>query len=893
MPSNESREIRLVEYLIRLAALRAKIIRDVSVYDQMIWLCDIPKEKNCYTRAWGPNEEYDEDIWIEIQTTIEPTLPSPPENCLDWINPNDLYITDDLPSLKDVAEIEENNPAQEGVNQLQLFRTIRLEDNPHIQATWDRYLENKWIPWAEEHQKWQKIHDIYTKFFEIYQEQLRLGEEYELVLALGLITWHTSNNQRIRRHLIVANALLEFEARLGKFIVRPNPDGSNLRPELDMLDIEDQPVHCEENARDSLKAASDDPWDKDRVEGVLKALIHSINPDGEYHDNFEPSRSGFPQKAISEYAPALILRKRSVKGLTEILKGIKKRIEEGEPIPPEFGDLAEIGREYREGLQTDDRENNAKFDDVEIYFPKPSNNEQIRIVEKIQHSSGVLVQGPPGTGKSHSIANLICHFLATGQRTLITAKTPRALKIIERLLPEELRPLCINLLGSGLEEKKSLEASVRAILTKNEEWREEDANNEISELENKLNTLRKERAEIQNRLMSIRESETLSQTIAEDAYTGTASQIAQAVNKCKESHGWFKDHIPCDKKLPYSNPELLNILKGLRALTEKKRKELSQKLPDSFLNTDEFRELVSEEKRAKEKANSAAENADKSFLDSISKLSEREISSVQDNLTQLRNEILRLKSLPHNWITEAVKDISLGDSAIWNGLHQIAFEIIKDIADKIDTADNTTFSIPDNRNPKSVLGDAGILKEHLESGGKLGWGPFRSKVVKSIAYVSKDITVDDNPCDSLERISALVDALHVHIEMNKAWELWSEWVHRTSGPYVLQFRQLESLNNSLSETLSIKSKIAACEEDLKKLGKAVNEYNKAKNEIQDQMKTGEEQSPKITGPVGTEREKLETMAKSMGVNVEKSDDELRKMISEKMGQKKKDEPENN
>ena len=78
----------------------------------------------------------------------------------------------------------------------------------------------------------------------------------------------------------------------------------------------------------------------------------------------------------------------------------------------------------------------------------------------------------------------------------------------------------------------------------------------------------------------------------------------------------------------------------------------------------------------------------------------------------------------------------------------------------------------------------------------------------------------------------------------------------------------------------------------KKLGKAVNEYNKAKNEIQEQMKIGEEQSPKITGPVGTEREKLETMAKSMGVNVKKSDDELKKMISEKMGQKKKEEAEN-
>ena len=42
----------------------------------------------------------------------------------------------------------------------------------------------------------------------------------------------------------------------------------------------------------------------------------------------------------------------------------------------------------------------------------------------------------------------------------------------------------------------------------------------------------------------------------------------------------------------------------------------------------------------------------------------------------------------------------------------------------------------------------------------------------------------------------------------------------------------------------------------KKLGKAVNEYNKAKNEIQDHIKEASEQTPTISGPVETEREKL-------------------------------------
>src|SRR5437762_2151648 len=110
-----------------------------------------------------------------------------------------------------------------------------------------------------------------------------------------------------------------------------------------------------------------------------------------------------------------------------------------------------------------------------------ANDEPRKIVQRLNTGRGVLVQGPPGTGKSHTIANLICHLLATGERLLITAKTPRALQVLEGLLPVELRPLCINLLGSGPEEKKSLELSVNGILRKNGEWNEEQAARERKE----------------------------------------------------------------------------------------------------------------------------------------------------------------------------------------------------------------------------------------------------------------------------------------------------------------------------------------------------------------------------------------------------------------------------
>jgi len=75
----------------------------------------------------------------------------------------------------------------------------------------------------------------------------------------------------------------------------------------------------------------------------------------------------------------------------------------------------------------------------------------------------------------------------------------------------------------------------------------------------------------------------------------------------------------------------------------------------------------------------------------------------------------------------------------------------------------------------------------------------------------------------------------------------------------------------------------------KKMGKVVSEYNNAKNEIQQQMKEVNEEVPKISGPVETEKEKLEMIAKSSGIKVEgKTNDELQKEISSKMGKRTTD-----
>ena len=70
----------------------------------------------------------------------------------------------------------------------------------------------------------------------------------------------------------------------------------------------------------------------------------------------------------------------------------------------------------------------------------------------------------------------------------------------------------------------------------------------------------------------------------------------------------------------------------------------------------------------------------------------------------------------------------------------------------------------------------------------------------------------------------------------------------------------------------------------KKLGKAVGEYNKTKNEVQNQFKDFSNTNLDVNGPVKNERQKLEMIAKSLGIDFSnKTNEELREDISSKIG----------
>ncbi len=811
-PARE-RALRLIKYLQALASLRTKIVRNIKDYENILWLHEIPDEKEyekeCFTQAWGRDDDIEPDIWIEIKKRDEPVQPKVPELCDKWVHKETLRDTDELPELFPTIKVEvEGQDIQEDTS-LPLYEEQKLEDFPAVQEAWDQYLENEWLPWMELHRKWVTVQNVYTKLFTIWQGQKRLGEEYELLVGIGLLTWQTPSGHTVHRHLVTARASLDFETKFGKFKVVPEPDGAKLTAELDMLDATEQPLHAQQSAMDGLRSAEDNPWDRASVDAVLHALAKVLGPLGEYHPaSLEPRQSKADNKPIVEFAPALIFRKRSLKGLQETLDKMHSKINEGGEMPPEFLDLAEGGLlgERSEPDPANKHDTDIPDSESTIFFPKPSNEEQRRIIKTLRATSGVLVQGPPGTGKSHTIANLICHLLAKGHRVLVTAQTPRALEVLHNHLPEKIRPLCISLLGSGNKEQRALEESVSGILNQETQWDELNATSEVTTLKEKLHQVRTEKAGTDFRLQSIRECETHEQSILNGAYCGTAAKISRQLNKELAEYGWLTDPIGYDQEMPVAPSDLEGLRLELTNFTPELEAELKLSMLDpqqDLINIERFKKLVQQEIELSEslESNQALSN---SPIDTIQLADIQHVSRIIEDVSSLVAEAQSVKSRPMAWIESAVHEMLSDNDRPWKELHRVSDDNLRGLRERADKVDRQKLDAPSSLDRRKLLNDAKTLKQHFDHGGTIRWPWFiNKKIIKNNKDLIKHVRIDGHLCNASESLTELIEHLSVEQVIEYMWHMWKGKASKREGSFLIQVAELEELLKALTRVIGL------------------------------------------------------------------------------------------
>ena len=146
--------------------------------------------------------------------------------------------------------------------------------------------------------------------------------------------------------------------------------------------------------------------------------------------------------------------------------------------------------------------------DVEpLLLPLPTNEEQQRILAQAQRSTGVTVQGPPGTGKSHTIANIISHYVAYGKRVLVVAEKEQALRSLTGKIPAGIKDLTVSVLGADAESRRELESAIGQIQTRVTALDKPFADERIRQLTSDLDTANRAIAVTTQKLLATREAE--------------------------------------------------------------------------------------------------------------------------------------------------------------------------------------------------------------------------------------------------------------------------------------------------------------------------------------------------------------------------------------------------
>jgi hypothetical protein len=562
------RAIRLFAFLREMSLLRTKVVRSVEEYEKVVWLGDIPTEPGCHCAAWGTKSSAeDTSTWIELRKPRLAPYPEPPDDLAPWLAPDQLADSSrEFPELRETARLEDpSNPEGPPV-------AVNLSDCPDTKPLWEHYVETVWWPWAEQDRRAQRVQAVYTSLFSIYQKQRRLAEIYEVVLGFGLLSWKPDGGNEIKRHVVTAQANLEFDAKRGVVTVEVGAEGAKLKLEQDMLDPQDQPGPAHQNVfQQELTQAGDDVWGAGIVRAVVHGWITALNPYSRFEDTLGHGAVCSPTPML-QFAPALILRRRTERSLIQVFEKIKQELEAGGPLPMGVRRLVDVVEDADSRFGSPGERGDCESSDDEIYFPLPANDEQLRIVKRLARRAGVVVQGPPGTGKSHTIANLICHLLASGQRVLVTSQTPRALKVLSEKIPGPVKPLCVSLLGDDQEAMASLDDSVRGIIDRQVQWDRERSDKTAKALRSELDAARKREAETLSILRQKREAEAHPQRLP-GGYCGTAQQIARAVRQKAPALGWLIDAQPGTEAPPFTDAEACELLDLLRRIGEDRERE--------------------------------------------------------------------------------------------------------------------------------------------------------------------------------------------------------------------------------------------------------------------------------------------------------------------------------
>ena len=436
--------------------------------------------------------------------------------------------------------------------------------------------------WVEEQKKIEVVRKLFDTLYSKYLSLDRDSDTLELLVANGVVK---VPNEDIYYPVLLKKVNFSLDAERNLISVVDSSDNDFITQELYLnflAEIENISLDNVFKLGDKIIEDNIHPISKnDTIKDFFREFIHNLNPRAEFIEDKEINDD---KNIITiEWKPILFIRKKD-DGKVEAISNIIKDIEEGGEIPAYLTELVGI-------IENDKKEIESIPD---ILFTKESNNEQIEIVKNIYSHKAVVVQGPPGTGKTHTIANLLGHFLAEGKNVLITSQTRKALEVLKEKIPSDIQDLCISMLN---DDNSDLGNSVESISEKLGYLNLEKLRDEYEELARNRNEVKKEIENIKRKICSIKYQE--SKTIIYNNESISLKEAGEFLRKNERELDKIPGMVSSGALCPINNEELDFLKSGYKkSVSEEEEKEIElglNKVSD-FWSLEEFKEMLETKK---------------------------------------------------------------------------------------------------------------------------------------------------------------------------------------------------------------------------------------------------------------------------------------------------------
>ncbi len=811
----------LLAFLKATATIRRKRISSYGPADKVLWLSDVPKERpECRSPFLSDKPDDLGGLWLEVRKKRMPARPPVPQVVADWLRADDLDQPENepelLPEITLIVERRVPDPdAPQGTQRTivqQVPELRRLADHPEVEEAWLEYLLEKWEPWAQEMRRWQEVQTVYESLDFMRRRLEEAEERYELVLAIGFLQWRDPTGTAVARHVLTAPAELTLDAARGVLTAVPAATFDGFRVEFDMLELQDRPRVNEGQLGEQLEALDIQAWDTDLVAPLLREIANSLRADAQVDETFQRA-DRIEERPRLSFAPALVLRERRPTAYEDLIQKFLEAAT-GDGLDGTHPWL----RLLREGEQPTGGTGNRVADPLDeapacgetdrFLFPLPTNEEQRQIVHRLQAEPCVLVKGPPGTGKSHTIANLICHLLARGDRVLVSAHAPKALAVLRGLLPDDIRDLCVTALGSSREDQRLLEESVRGILRRRNEWRgREAAQRAIEKAEADLRELEGELARVERDLRAFREAETHPHELP-GGYSGTAAQIARVVSEQEQEFGWFPE-LSGDATFPLDPSESAFLTEAHACFTADSRAELELEIGAGELpGPDEFQALVARLTAAERSAQRASRGVDGAKLELLEAAGTEQLRALREAVQALTDLALRARRVLGE-VTEAILgDLLASVEARWTRLAADSQVLLKDATRLLESIGSARVELPGGIGEDHLKTDVERRLAHFEAGGRKGFSVFSPRVIRETRYIVGGCRLDGRKVEGVEQLRCVRDHLELQRKLRELRDLWGASLTEVSS-LRQAFSRAEELTAELKELLAFfKSKQA-------------------------------------------------------------------------------------